>query len=110
MCMGLMVDGMGTISNNFYSTSKKVTPLPQSYNNHLLYSFLPVSCFPFLQIRANPANKNARTKYAVVSRPCVYQITYYKVSHHVLQKNTICRHFYLFQKGRVSHKQTVGNL
>ena len=42
MGMGLIVDGMGTISNNLYCTSKKGTPLPQCYNNRLLYSFLPV--------------------------------------------------------------------
>lgn len=110
MGMGLMVDGMGTISNNLYCTSKKGTPLPQSYNNPVLYSFLPVRYFLFLQIRANPAHKNARTNYAFISRPCVDQTSYYKVSHHVLQKNTICRHFYLLQKRRASHEQTAGNL
>jgi len=110
MGMGLMVDGMGTISKNLYCTSKKGTPLPQSYNNHLLYSFLPVLCFLFLQIRANPAHNKARTNYAFISRPCFEQIRYYKVNYHVLQKNTICKHFYLLQKGIVSHGQTAGNL
>jgi hypothetical protein len=74
MGMGLMVDGMGAISNNLYCTSKKGTPLPLSYNNHLHYSFLLVRCFLFLQIRVNPAHKNVRTNYSFISRPCADRV------------------------------------